>query len=321
MFLWFIWFISFDNRRNLRNKINTKNKTFNRSEKMKIGFIGAGKVGIAIAYALQQKGFEVSSVSDAISREALIKAQHYLGDRVRYIDNNIDVVESSDIVAVTTQDGAIKGVVHEIYQKAEHLEGKLIFHTSGAHPSSILKPLDEKGAILGSLHPLQTFPDIDSAIRVLPATYIFIEGADKAMKTLEHLGKNMGQAVIPIEGKNKVYYHLSAVFICNLLCSLLYAGEEIMKKIDITLAPFFPIIHATLQNIESQGTLSSLTGPIVRGDTETVENHMNALDNMELHKQVYKALSLVAINMVKERKIHGQETLSALQRILEATDE
>jgi predicted short-subunit dehydrogenase-like oxidoreductase (DUF2520 family) len=288
---------------------------------MKIGFIGAGKVGIAIAHVLQQKGFEVTSVSDVVNREALNKAQRYLGDAVRYTDNNIEVVETSDVIAITTQDGAIKVVVHDIYEKVEHMEGKLVFHTSGAHPSSILKPLDEKGAILGSLHPLQTFPDIDSAIHVLPATYIFVEGCDEAMNKLEYLGKSIGKAVIPIEGKNKVYYHLSAVFICNLLCSLLYAGEEIMKKIDITLEPFFPIIHATLQNIESQGTLQSLTGPIVRGDTGTVENHMNALDNMELHRQVYKALSLVAINMVKERKIHNRETLSALQRILEAIDE
>ena len=56
---------------------------------------------------------------------------------------------------------------------------RLIFHTSGADPSSVLMPLDQKGALLGSLHPLQTFPDIDSAIAVLPDTCIFIEGSEK----------------------------------------------------------------------------------------------------------------------------------------------
>lgn len=288
---------------------------------MKIGFIGAGKVGIAIAYVLQRKGFEVSGVSDVMGREALSRARKYLGDRVHYWENNSQVVQSADVIAITTQDGAIRKVAQDISENVERLDSKIIFHTSGAHPSSMLKPLDTKGAIIGSLHPLQTFPDIDSAIRVLPATYIFIEGAEEAMKTLEHLGKSIGQAVVPIEGKNKVYYHLCAVFICNLLCSLLYAGEEIMKKININLEPFFPIINATLQNIQSNGPLMSLTGPIVRGDVETVEGHITALKNMELHADIYKALSLVAINMIKERKIHSQETLDALERILGASHE
>lgn len=288
---------------------------------MKIGFIGAGKVGIAIAHVLQKKGFRVSSVSDVMSKEALNKAQRYLGDAVRYTSNNIEVVETSDIIAITTQDGAIKKVAQEIYEKSEHLGGKLFFHTSGVHPSSILKPLDEKGAILGSLHPLQTFPDIDSAIRVLSDTYIFIEEDSEALQTLETLGESIGHAVIPIEGKNKVYYHLCAVFVCNLLCSLLYSAEDIMKKIDITLGPFFPIINATLKNIESKGPLQSLTGPIVRGDTSTVEDHINALHDMKLHKQIYKALSLAALDMVKERKTHNQKTLDTLERLLEAIDE
>jgi predicted short-subunit dehydrogenase-like oxidoreductase (DUF2520 family) len=288
---------------------------------MKIGFIGAGKVGIAIAHALKSKGFEVATVTDVTGEKALNMARQYLGDSVSYTDNNMEVIGTCDIVAITTQDGVIRDVVKEIHEKAEHLDDKLFFHTSGAHPSSILKPLDEKGAILGSLHPLQTFPDIDSAIRVLPSTYIFIEGDERALRILETLGKGIGQAVIPIDGKNKIYYHLSAVFICNLLCALLYSGEDIMKKIDIPLEPFFPIINATLQNIEAKGPLLSLTGPIVRGDSETVEGHIDALKNMKLHKQTYKALSLVALDMVKERKIHSPATLDALQRILEAIDE
>ena len=288
---------------------------------MKIGIIGAGKVGIAIARVLKKKGFEVAAVADVTGEKALNMARQYLGNSVSYTDNNMEVVGTCDIVAITTQDGAIREVAKEIHEKAERLDDKLFFHTSGAHPSSILKPLDGKGAILGSLHPLQTFPDIDSAIRALPSTYIFIEGDERALRILETLGKGIGHAVIPIDGKNKVYYHLSAVFICNLLCALLYASEEIMEKIDIRIEPFFPIIEATLQNIEAKGPLLSLTGPIVRGDSETVEGHIDALKNMKLHKQIYKALSLVALDMVKERKIHNKETLGALQRILEAIDE
>ena len=288
---------------------------------MKIGFIGAGKVGIAIAYVLKNKGFEVAAISDTAGEKAFSTARLYLGDSIRYMSNNREVVEASDVIAITTQDYAIKDVAQEIYGQSERLDGKLFFHTSGAHPSSILKPLDEKGAVIGSLHPLQSFPGVESAIRVLPYTYVFIEGDTNALKILEALGKSIGQGTIPIDGRNKVYYHLCAVSVCNLLCALLYSSEKIMKKIDITLEPFFPIINATLHNIQSNGPLISLTGPIVRGDKGTVQDHIHAMNDMSLHKKVYKALSLVALDMVKERGIHNQEALDDLQSIVEAIDE
>ncbi|HNY70206.1 MAG TPA: DUF2520 domain-containing protein [Syntrophorhabdus sp.] len=288
---------------------------------MKIGFIGTGKVGIAIAHTLKNKGFDIVAVSDNTGEKAFNTARPYLGESIRYTNSNMDVVGLSDVIAITTQDYAISEVAKEIYDKARRLDNKLFFHTSGAHPSSILKPLDEKGAVIGSLHPLQSFPDIDSAIRVLPDTYVFIEGSAGALTVLEPLGKNIGQTTVSIEGNNKVYYHLCAVFVCNLLCALLYASEKIMQRIDITLEPFFPIINATLHNIQKNGPLVSLTGPIVRGDRETVQDHIHAMRNMGLHRRIYKALSLTALDMVKERGIHNQETITVLQRILEAIDE
>ncbi len=288
---------------------------------MKIGFIGAGKVGTAIAHVLKNKGFEIIAISDTAGEKAFSGARPYLGDSIRYTSNNMDVVGMSDVIAITTQDYAIREVAKQVYDKSERLDGKLFFHTSGAHPSSVLKPLDEKGAVIGSLPPLQSFPDIDTAIHVLPKTYVFIEGDVDALGILEALGKSIGHDTIPIEGNNKVYYHLCAVFVCNLLCALLYSSEKIMKKIDITLEPFFPIINATLHNIQSNGPLISLTGPIVRGDKGTVQDHIHAMHDMSLHKKVYKALSLVALDMVKERGIHNQEALDDLQSIVEAIDE
>lgn len=288
---------------------------------MKIGFIGAGKVGIALAYALRNKGFEVVTIADLRGETAFAVARHYLGDSVRYTMDNMEVVGTCNVVAVTTQDGAIREVAEKISEASGDLRGKLFFHTSGAHPSSILKALDEKGALIGSLHPLQTFPDVASAIRVLPSTFIFVEGPGKALRKLEILGRSIGRSVVPVEENNKVYYHLCAVFVCNLLCALLYSGENIMKKIDITLEPFFPIIDATLNNIKSDGPLLSLTGPIVRGDIGTVKDHMEAMTTMNLHKKIYRALSLTALDMVKERNILTKETIDALARILEDKDE
>jgi predicted short-subunit dehydrogenase-like oxidoreductase (DUF2520 family) len=283
---------------------------------MKIGIIGTGKVGIATGYVIKKNGLPIGAVSDRAD-SALTTARAYLGDTILYTKDNMEVLDTCDVIAITTQDGMIREVVQEIDGKAPDLEGKLFFHTSGAHPSSVLSPLDKRGALLGSLHPLQTFPDIDSAISVLPETYIFIEGGEKALETLRVLGSHLGCKVVTIDGTNKVLYHLSAVFVCNLLCALLYGGEGIMKKIHIDLEPFFPIVRATLKNIETKGPLTSLTGPVIRGDAETVASHIDAMADMEKHRHVYKTLSLVALDMVKERNILSEDALSRMKKTLE----
>ena len=283
---------------------------------MKIGIIGSGKVGISIGYVMKKRGLDIIGTSD-IKKAQLDVARRYLGNDCIYTTDNSEIVKSSDIIGITTQDGEIEKVAKEIFKSFKTVKNKLFFHTSGAHPSSILSPLEEKGAILGSLHPLQTFPDIDSAIDVLPGTYIFIEGDKKALKLLEFLGTHIGYKVVTIEGKNKVLYHLSAVFVCNLLCALLYAGEGIMDRIGIELEPFFPIINATLKNIETKGPLMSLTGPVIRGDVGTIIDHIEAMSSMKLQKRIYKALSLAALDLVKKRKVLDKEVLERLKRVLE----
>jgi predicted short-subunit dehydrogenase-like oxidoreductase (DUF2520 family) len=282
---------------------------------MKIGIIGAGKVGTSLAFMLKKKGFHIVGVSDSVEA-SLQTAEKYLGKDVFYTHNNMDVVGAADTIAITTQDRIIQDVVAEINAKAERLDRKLIFHTSGADPSSVLMPLNEKGAFLGSLHPLQTFPDIDSAIGVLQDTCIFVEGDKDAVHLLRHLGDHIGAKVYVIAGKDKVLYHLSAVFVCNLLSALFYSGKGLMQKINIDFEPFLPIIKATLNNIENKGPLAALTGPIVRGDVKTVQAHLASIEDMELHKKVYKALSEVAVQMVAERKTIDEKTIEALKDVL-----
>jgi predicted short-subunit dehydrogenase-like oxidoreductase (DUF2520 family) len=282
---------------------------------MKIGIIGAGKVGTSLAVMLKKKGFHIVGVSDSVEA-SLRTAEKYLGKDVLYTGNNMAVVEMSDVIAITTQDRVIQDIAAEINAKAQRLDGKLIFHTSGADPSSVLMPLDQKGALLGSLHPLQTFPDIDSAIGVLQDTCIFIEGDKGAIPTLRHLGDHIGAKVYVIAGKDKVLYHLSAVFVCNLLSALMYAGKGLMKKINIDFEPFLPIIEATIKNIENKGPLAALTGPVVRGDVKTVQAHLASIEDMELHKKVYKALSDVAVQMAEERKTIDEKTIEALKDVL-----
>ena len=282
---------------------------------MKIGIIGAGKVGTALAYSMKKKGLDVRAISD-VRPESLASARRYLSEDILYTSDNGEVAGMCDVIAVTTQDREIGRVARSIYESTPGVAGKLFFHTSGAHPSTALSPLDEKGAVLGSLHPLQTFPDVESAIRVLPSTYIFIEGTEPALETLRRIGASIGHEVVVIEGSQKVLYHLSAVFVCNLLCALFHSAETVMNKAGIGLGPFYPIINATVDNIEQKGPLNSLTGPVVRGDIETVRDHIKAMAGMDQERTVYKTLSLIALDMARKRNILDEETLKGLEAVL-----
>lgn len=286
---------------------------------MKIGIIGAGKVGTAIASVLKAKGFDISGISSR-RQESLDTARAYVGEGVIYTLNVRDVVEGSDVVAVTTQDREIPNVARDIARQCADLSGKIFFHTSGAHTASELKPLDAKGAILGSLHPLQTFPDIDSGIAVFPSTYIFIEGDEAAISSLERIALSLGSHSARIESSHKVLYHLAAVFVCNLLCALLYESERVMDRIGIDLVPFYPIIEATLRNIETKGPLRSLTGPVVRGDAGTIASHLSAIKDMPLATGIYRELSRVALEMAKKRGTLSEEQIDTLEAALGEKD-
>jgi predicted short-subunit dehydrogenase-like oxidoreductase (DUF2520 family) len=285
---------------------------------MKIGIIGAGKVGISLGYVLRSNGVHVVGISD-ISLEALGKAREFLGADTLYARDNVEIVDMCDIIAIAVQDRLIGDAARSVADRAGDIRGKLFFHTSGADPSSVLSPLEARGASVGSLHPLQTFPDIESAIDVLPDTSIFIEGDNKAREVLHFLGENLGAKVYVVSGEDKVYYHLAAVFVCNLVSALMQAGTGVMKRIDIDFEPFIPIIRATMKNIETKGPSGALTGPIVRGDDKTVAAHLEAMADMPLHKEIYLALSKMAFRMAQERGALDDSQIDALERLLNKT--
>lgn len=287
---------------------------------MRVGIIGAGKVGISIGYVLKNNGVDVVAMSDRLG-PSLDAARGFLGVDMLYTGNNMDIVEGADVIAVTTQDRAINDVVLEIIGAGPDLTGKLFFHTSGADPCSILMPLDKKGAHLGSLHPLQTFPDIESAIDVLPDTSIFIEGDEKAREILRFIGENLGAKVYVIDSADKVFYHLAAVMVCNLLSALMYTGVGVMDRINIDLEAFIPIIRATMKNIENKGPLAALTGPIMRGDYRTVAAHLEAMRSMPLQEEIYRALSKMALKMAEENMVLSGDQQKTMRRILEGGNE
>lgn len=282
---------------------------------MKLGIIGAGKVGISIGYILQKKGIPLVGFSST-RKDALDVAKSFCGDSLLYTTDNFTLVKASDVIGITTQDRNVKLVAQSISQAFQNLHGKVFFHTSGSQSINSLLSLKERGAIVGSIHPLQTFPDVESAIRAMPETYIFVEGEDDALPVLRFLSERLGYRTILIESEKKVLYHLCAVFVCNLLCALLYAGSKLMEMVGTGLEPFFPIIRSTLRNIEEKGPIFSLTGPVIRGDVNTILSHLENIKDKPQFLDVYRALSLFALEIAEKRGAIDENAKMEIEKVL-----
>ena len=244
--------------------------------KQKLGFIGAGTVGIALAARLDAVGYEVVSV---FSRSP--ESTERLAARVpdcTVARSYQEVADNSDLVFITTPDGAIGNVVTRITWS----EGKSVIHCSGADSAEVLSPARQEGALTGAFHPLQTFAGVDQAIENIPGSTFAIEAEEPLLTTLKEMATALKCRYIQLEASDKVIYHAAAVMACNYLVTLIKESTDLWKTFDIptdqATQALLPLIQGTIHNIETVGIPDCLTGPIARGDIGTIRKHIEALE-------------------------------------------
>jgi len=129
------------------------------------------------------------------------------------------------------------------------------------------------------LHPLQTFAA--GAERALAGTYFFFEGTPGFEGAAEALVRELGGRPVRIARADKALYHAAAVVACNYGVTLVAEAVAILEKAGVAretgLAALLPLLHGTLGNLATAGLPDALTGPISRGDAETVERNLAAL--------------------------------------------
>ena len=272
---------------------------------MQLGFIGAGKVGTALGIYLKEKGFELSGY---YSRTTDSSIQSAARTQSHYYSTLNGLVEASDILFITTNDDQIESVVKQLCEDCCLKPGQLIIHTSGALPSTILSSVKAFGCFTYSMHPLQAFADVDKAVSDLSNTYFCIEGDEEKISTLEDILLACKNPYFRVSPEQKILYHASACMLSNYLVTLIHNGLILMNGIALDNSTAFkamlPLINSTIQNVMNLGTEAALTGPIVRGDLDTVKKQLEAI-NLSSKDQ----LALYA-SMAKETlKLATQSTL------------
>ena len=286
------------------------------SSKPKIGFIGTGTVGTALAVRLGAKGYPVVAASD----KTLSSTQRFASmvPGCRTYQQNQDVVDNADIVFITTHDDAIAPVAASLKWHS----GQSVVHCSGAASLDILAPAKVDGATTGAIHPLQTFAGLSSAIDNIPGSTFGIEADEPLLSTLQEIAGELECNWVKLDASDKVLYHAAAVLVSNYCVTLVKLATDLWKSFGIepkqATQALLPLLQGTINNIGNTGIPECLTGPIARGDTGTINKHIAALELSSpdaLPAYLEMGLQTIPIALAKGRI--DRETAEALQKLLE----
>jgi predicted short-subunit dehydrogenase-like oxidoreductase (DUF2520 family) len=246
-----------------------------------IAIVGVGRLGTALAQRLSEAGYKVSKINSRISA------------RPKRL--------SADVVWFCVPDAEIATVARSFLEV--EWENKFAFHSSGVLASDVLAPLRRAGASVVSVHPLMTF--VKGSVPDLTGVSFAIEGDPAAVRVARQVVRNLGGRLVKIRKPDKVAYHAFATMICPLLVSLLATSEKTAGLAGISAADsrrrVLPIVRQTLRNYEKLGPAKAFSGPIIRGDVETIRAHLKALARAPSAKSAYAALARAALEFLPNR--------------------
>jgi predicted short-subunit dehydrogenase-like oxidoreductase (DUF2520 family) len=242
---------------------------------LKLGIIGAGTVGTALAVRLNRAGYNIAAVTSRSITSAQ-RLTRLCGQGIVY-ENLQGTVDNSDLVFITTPDDAIALVVNQV----QWHRGQYLVHCSGADSLDVLEPARIVGAKVGSFHPLQTFANIQKAIENLPGSTFALEAEDDLLAILKSMADKLEGHWIKLGAGDKAAYHTAAVMTSNYLVTLVKLATDLWGSFGVprqqAVQALLPLLKGTLNNIENLSIPNALTGPIARGDIGTVQIHLNTL--------------------------------------------
>lgn len=265
-----------------------------------VAIIGPGRLGTGLARALVSGGWNAVVLGRNVKEEW--KA-HLAGRALVLI-----AVPDDSISEVASTLAAAEAVGH--YQ--------VVLHTSGARDRGVLKTLEGKAKGLGSFAPVQTVADPATAAERLRGAFAVLEGDPPAIEQGRLLADQLGMQKVELSAEAKVAYHAGAVLVANLGVALEAMAErvatvggvpaEVAKKI------YLPLWEGMVANMAAMGAGPSLTGPVRRGDVETVFRHLAVLRGNE--REAYLALSREALRLAEQAGLERWK-LEEMGKVLE----
>jgi predicted short-subunit dehydrogenase-like oxidoreductase (DUF2520 family) len=246
---------------------------------MKIAIVGAGVLGTSLGVVLTQAEHQVVAICSRTLKSARAAARRI--GKVPVVGDPALAAMGADVVLLAVPDRAIPSVAIQVAAGGAMRRGAAVVHLSGALPSGVLAGVRAGGGWTASMHPLQTFADVETAVQSLPGSFFFLEGDVEALDVLRGLVLSIDGRPVPIDSATKSLYHAAACAASNFVVTLVDYAAGLLGKAgvppDVALPALLPLVAGTLKNLEAVGLPDALTGPIDRGDLGTVRGHLTAL--------------------------------------------
>lgn len=281
-----------------------------------INFIGAGHLGKTIGKLLVQKN--VGKILGVVNRSygSAKEAVRFMGQGTAF--SSLEALPEADITFITTPDDLIQSLCSKLVSVGHLKENSIVLHCSGALSSAVLSAAKSKHCFIASIHPARNFADPKFSVQYYRGTFCSIEGDLEATKKLKNIFEAIGSITYFIDGHKKALYHAAGVFASNYLIMLSKASLDCLKETGVSDEMAFEIMISlmsdTLSNLKKiKSPEKTLTGPLNRGDLETIEKHIAALeDTNKTMSHLYKTLALVTLELTSLPKEKREELKSLL---------
>lgn len=227
--------------------------------------------------------------------------------------------EGTTILIIAVPDRALAEVAHDLAMAGPAPRGCVALHVSGALSADVLAPLHEAGYAVGSLHPLQPLADPWDGVRRLVGACYAVAGEPTALAAARRLARALQGIDFVVVNRDRPVYHAAAVFASNYVVALAHTAIELFERAgvpaDAAPAAVSSLMHGALDNLEHLGVTSSLTGPIARGDIDTLRMHLARLSAED--RELYCALGRRTLAIARSAGLAG-ERADEIERLLES---
>ncbi|MEN2281861.1 Rossmann-like and DUF2520 domain-containing protein [Algoriphagus sp. SE2] len=250
--------------------------------KFKIAVLGAGNVAWHLAPALENAGHEVTEVYARDIDEAIkITGRLYSSEA----KNDLDFSESeAEIFILAVKDFAIPEVADEVILP----EGSILVHTSGTMPLDILGY--SSASYTGIFYPLQSFTK-DRKIDFEDVTFLLECEDEETLQKLRKLAKSLSSMNYVVKSKDRKAIHVAAVFASNFSNHMIRISEEIMRRQGLDFDMLKPLIVEQISKTLQIGAKKAQTGPAIREDYQTLEDHHRFLNYNDSIAEIYRLIS------------------------------
>ncbi len=283
----------------------------------RLGFVGAGRAGTALARGLAAAGWPVVAVSSRTRAHAAALAARLPSATVAA--NAQAVADAADLVFLTVPDTAIGAVAASVAWRPS----QAVIHVSGVESLAPLAAPARQGALVGSLHPLQTFAAVppDDPLAPFAGITCALEGDAALLPDLEAMAAALGARAQALPPETKLLYHTAAVLASNYLVTLLHLAAELWAAFGVpereATAALLPLVRGAVDNVAEHGAIDALTGPIARGDVATVAKHLQALAAARPEAlAAYRALGRATLALARLRGDLDPAAAAALEALL-----